>query len=132
MVNTRRQKRISELLKEELGRLILRGVQDPRLAGVTVTDVEISPDLSYAKVFFSLIGDNEEKEDAQEALDHASGYLRHEIADRLELRRIPELSFRLDRSIERGQRILDLLYQIEQENEDDVDDEPSEAGGDVA
>ncbi len=132
MVTTRRQKRISELLKEELGRLILREAQDPRLAGVTVTDVEISPDLSQARVFFSLIGDNEEKEDAREALDHAGGYLRHEIAERLELRRVPQLSFRLDRSIERGQRILDLLYQIEQEDEDDVDDEPSEAGGGIA
>lgn len=122
MVTTRRQKRISELLKEELGKLILRETRDPRLEGVTVTHVEISPDLSHARVFVSLMGNDEEKDEALEGLDHASGYLKHEIAERLELRRIPRLGFRLDPSIERGQRVLDLLYEIEQEREEESED----------
>lgn len=125
MATTRRQKRISELLKEELGKLLLREARDPRLDGVTVTHVEVSPDLNYARVYISLIGDEEEKEEALDALKHAGGYLRREIAERLELRRVPQLNFRLDRSIERGQRVLNLLNQIEEEREDEAPEEES-------
>lgn len=114
MATTRRQKRIGELLKEELGILLLREARDPRLAGVTVIDVEVSPDLGHAQVYVSLIGSQEEKNEALKALEHASGFLKHELADHLELRRVPALTFRLDDSIERGQRILDILYQLEQ------------------
>lgn len=129
MATTRRQKRISELLKEEIGTLLLRKARDPRLDDVTVTHVEISPDLNHARVFISLIGSTQEKNDALEALDHASGYLRHKISERLELRRVPQLNFRFDESIERGQRVLDLLHQIEEESETNLDEEetPSEA-----
>lgn len=98
--------------------MLLREARDPRLAGVTVTNVEISPDLGHARVYVSLIGDEEEKTGALEALDHASGFLRHQIADRLELRRIPVLGFHFDESIERGQRILNILSQMEQEDGD--------------
>lgn len=117
MATTRRQKRVSELLKEELGILLLREAQDPRLAGVTVTDVQISPDLGHARVYISLIGDEEEKHEALEALNHASGFLRHQIGDRLELRHVPRLAFHFDASLERGQRILNILHQIEEEKE---------------
>ncbi len=126
MATTRRQKRVSELLKEEIGSLILRETRDPRLDGVTVTDVEISPDLNHARVYVSMIGSDEEKAEAVEALDHASGFLRHELGQRLELRRVPQLDFRFDRSLERGQRILNLIDQIEEEKEETPGDDESE------
>lgn len=119
MATTRRQKRLGELLKEELGILLLREVRDPRLTGVTVTSVEISPDLGHARVYISLIGDQTARSDALAALDHASGFLRRQIADRLALRRVPTFSFRFDESIERGQRILGILDQIEHTSEDE-------------
>jgi ribosome-binding factor A len=119
MAKTRRQKRLSELLKEELGTLLLREAQDPRLAGVVVTGVEVSPDLGHARVYVSSLGDPTEKTEALDALDHASGFLRHQIASRLELRRVPTLSFHFDESVERGQRILSILDQIEHVGEDE-------------
>lgn len=123
MATTRRQKRINELLKEELGTLLLREVRDPRLRGVTVTDVQVSPDLSHAQVYVSLIGDEEDVAAAMDGLERASGYLRHEIAERIDLRLVPELSFHFDPSLERGQRILDLLDQIEHESHAAPEDE---------
>lgn len=117
MATTRRQKRLGELLREELGTLLLREVRDPRLAGVTVTAVEISSDLGRARVYFSLLGNQTEKADALDALNHAGGFLRHQIAERLRLRRVPTFTFCFDESIERSQRILDILQQIEEESE---------------
>jgi ribosome-binding factor A len=113
MATTRRQKRINELLKEELGLLLLRDVRDPRLAGITVTDVQVSPDLAHANIYVSLIGDEAEVADAMAGLQRASGYLRHQIAERIDLRHVPQLSFHFDPSLERGQRILSLLDEIE-------------------
>lgn len=126
MATTRRQKRINELLKEELGTLLLREARDPRLAGVTVTGVEVSPDLSHARVYISLMGDEAEKTEALSALEHASGFLRHELADRLELRRVPALAFHFDASLERGQRILNILHQIEEERDGTSSNEDKE------
>lgn len=114
MATTRRQKRINELLKEELGLVLLRDVRDPRLSGVTVTDVQVSPDLGHAHVYVSLIGDEAEVAAAMAGLERASGYLRHQIAERVDLRHVPDLSFRFDPSLERGQRILSLLDEIEE------------------
>lgn len=117
MATTRRQKRLGELLKVELGTLLLREARDPRLAGVTVTAVHISADLEHARVYVSVIGSRAERTDALTALDHASGFLRRQIAERLDLRRHPTLSFHFDESIERGQRILSILDEIEQAGE---------------
>jgi ribosome-binding factor A len=123
MATTRRQKRVNELLKEELGLLLLRDVRDPRLRGVTVTDVQVSPDLGHAHVYISLIGDEEEVAAAIGGLERASGYLRHQIAKRIDLRHVPEFNFSFDPSLERGQRILSLLDEIEQESDETSDDD---------
>jgi len=119
MATMRRRKRLAELLKVEIGTLLLREARDPRLAGVTVTKVEISPDLGHARVYISLVGDQTEKSDALAALDHAHGFLRREIAFRLELRRVPTFSFHFDESMERAERILGILHQIDQTPEDE-------------
>jgi ribosome-binding factor A len=103
------------LLKEEISILLLQEARDPRLADVTVTDVEISPDLRHARVYVSLMADEQAKAKALIGLEHATGFLKRELAARLRLRRIPDLSFHLDDSIERSQRIMELLHQIEEE-----------------
>jgi len=106
---SRRQKRVGELLHEELSLLLQRETKDPRFSRVTVTYVEVSADLGVAKVYVTVLGEQPEKQAALEALDHAAGYLRHELGARLRLRRIPRLTFELDEAVERGTRVLELL-----------------------
>jgi len=102
--------RINHQIQRELSELLQREVKDPRLARmVTITDVSVSPDLSYAKVLVSIMGDAEEKADVLEGLAAASRFLCRGLGDRLTLRRIPELDFRQDDSIERGAHLLELI-----------------------
>lgn len=88
-----RRERVSETVREELSELIGFELHDPRLAGVDVTDVQVGPDLRHAHVRVGVWGDEREQEAAIKALDHARHYLRHELARRLNLRKIPELHF---------------------------------------
>jgi ribosome-binding factor A len=110
---TQRTDRIDELIRQELGELLARDVRDPRIGFATVTDVETAPDLSHARVWVSVIGRPEEREAALEGLRHAMPFVRHELARRLSLRRVPELHVRLDDSAERGTRVLRLLAELE-------------------
>ena len=120
MASTRRQKRVGDQLMKELGVLLLREARDPRLGGVTITEVKVSPDLAHARVYFTLMGDEQDKAEALQALNKASGFLRSHIARQMVLRRVPELSFEYDEAYERGQRILEILDQIEREKEQSV------------
>jgi ribosome-binding factor A len=115
---TRRLERLNGLFREELSDLLLRQVKDPRLAQfVSITHVVISPDLSHARVFVSVMGSEEEKESTLKGLTAAANYLRRELNNRISLRRIPDLSFRRDDSLEKGAHVLDLLNQISEEPE---------------
>jgi ribosome-binding factor A len=110
-MTSRRQRRVSELLLEEIG-LIAQELSDPVLAYVNVTDVEVSPDLRHAHVFVSHMGQPEETRTILKALERAAGHLRSELAERGVLRFVPELSFHWDASVDQGQRIDELLKQI--------------------
>jgi len=110
-MTSRRQQRVDELLLEEIS-LIVQELNDPRLSYVSVTDVEVSPDLRYARVFISHMGEAEETPLVLKALGHAASYIRHELAQRAILRYVPEMSFHLDNSLERGERIERLLQQV--------------------
>lgn len=105
-----RQRRVAEFLREEISLLAME-FNDPRLGSVDVTDVEVSPDLRYARVFVASSGESEQKEQILEGLRHASAHIRRELAQRGSFRYVPELSFHWDSSVERGQRIDDLLRQ---------------------
>lgn len=109
---TRRQRRVSELIHRELSLLLMREVRDPRLADVTITDVRITPDLLIARVYFTVLGESEQEQEALAALEHASGFLRTQLAGQVRLRLAPELVFELDRSAEYGRRIDELLAQL--------------------
>lgn len=107
----RRIDRIGELLKGELAELALRKVKDPRLQGLTVTDVSVSPDLSVARVYFAA-ADDEAASRIQAALEKAAPFLRREVGSRLRLRKTPELRFRRDEALEQGTRIEAILREI--------------------
>jgi ribosome-binding factor A len=110
---SRRTEKLNHFIQEEISELLQRQVKDPRLGGfVTVTGVSISSDLRYAKVFISVMGSEEEKRDAMEALANASGFLRKEMGTRLRMRHNPELSFHRDDSIEHGSHILELISRV--------------------
>lgn len=110
---TARTDRIDQLLREEIGAILAKDVQDPRIGFVTVTDVETAPDLSTARVWVSIIGQPEERTTALRALEHAMPFVRHELGSRIRIRRIPELLVRADDSAQRGTRVLQLLAELE-------------------
>jgi ribosome-binding factor A len=103
---------VSELIHRELSLLLMREARDPRLSSVTLTGVDVTPDLLLARVHFSVLGGEEEGEAALAGFTHAAGFLRSELAGRVRLRFAPELVFELDRSSAHGQRIDQLLEQI--------------------
>jgi ribosome-binding factor A len=108
-----RIERINNLIRQEISELLQRQVKDPRLGTfVAVTEVVTSPDLRHAKVFVSCISSKEEKQETLSALAGASRFFRKELAKNLRLRRIPELSFHWDDSIERGDHLLRLIDQV--------------------
>jgi len=110
---THRIQRLNSLLRHEISELLQRQVKDPRLGSfVAVTEVSISPDLRHARIFVSHIGSEEEKQETLSALASASSFFRRELTKRLRLRRIPELSFQWDDSIERGVHLLKLIDQV--------------------
>jgi ribosome-binding factor A len=113
---TRRTERINDLLREEISDLLLRVVKDPRIGGlITITEVDVSPDLRVAKVFVSVMGSDEEKASTFRALDAAANFMQRELRRRLTIRRTPELRFLKDTSLEKGARILELLQQVRED-----------------
>jgi len=113
---TRRTERLGALFRQELSELLRRELRDPRLSQlITITRVEVTPDLQYARVYVSVLGEPEEKREAMAALKGASAYLRHLLGQRLVLRRIPVLQFRLDESLEQGDRLLRLIDRLSRE-----------------
>jgi ribosome-binding factor A len=110
---SQRTDRVDELLRQEIGRILAKDVQDPHIGFATVTDVETTPDLRHAKVWVSVIGGAPERTATLAALDRAMGYVRHELGARLRIRRIPALHVMLDESAERGTRVMRILEELE-------------------
>jgi ribosome-binding factor A len=110
---TARTDRIDQLLRQEIGEILARDVQDPRIGFVTITDVETAPDLSTARVWVSVIGQPEERDRTIRALQRAMPFVRHELGSRIRLRRVPELQLRTDDTAQRGTRVMQLLAELE-------------------
>lgn len=110
-----RQERVQAQLVQEVSEIIRRELRDPRLGFVTLTGAEVSRDLRHARIFVSVLGDAEARKQSLKALNGASGLLRGEFARRAHLRVAPELEFRFDEGIERGQRIFELLHSVEED-----------------
>lgn len=122
MARHRRTERVNQLLREEISRLVRRELKDPRVRSVTVTDVDVSGDLRHATVYLRTLGDETPVEEAIEGFQSAEGFLRGALGRELHLRRIPEFRFEADRTLERAQRIEELLEEAlgsdEEEDED--------------
>lgn len=108
-----RPERVAHLMRREVADILVR-LRDPRISRwVSVTDVEVTPDLSLARVYVSVLAAGDERRCSLEALAHAAGFVRRELAPRLGLREVPEVRFLLDSSIETGARVDELLRKIE-------------------
>lgn len=107
-----RRDRVGDLIKREIAQIIQRELKDPGIGFVTVTGVEVSADLKQAKVFYSVLGDEESKRKSASALKRASGFIQNEIGGRLRLKYTPEILFQFDKSIEYGARIEELIQKI--------------------
>jgi ribosome-binding factor A len=116
---TRRTERVGELLRAELSEILQREVKDPRLNVLfSITEVDVSPDLKTARIYFSVMGDDDARENALRAARAATPFLRRELRPRLSsLRYVPELTFMSDDSIERGARLSALIDQVASETE---------------
>lgn len=112
---SRRQRQVGELLHEEISRIIQHETKDPRLGFVTVTGVDVSPDLHQARVYVSVLGDKVDVKNTLAGLTSAARYFRRLLGQSLSLRYIPELSFKLDTSLEYGLHIDALLDTIQEE-----------------
>lgn len=111
-IMTRRTKQVGEMLREELSDIIRREVKDPRIGFMSITSVDVPPDLRSAQVFVSVLGTDRERVDTLDALRSASRFIRFHLKPRLRMRQIPELEFRDDRSMEYAQRITTTLREI--------------------
>jgi len=125
-MSSQRNERIQELIKEEVSRIIQFRLQDPRVGMVTVTDAKVSVDLRYAKIYFTVLGDEADQVSCLDGLNHARKYIRGELAGNVQLRYVPEITFEFDNSLNQAMRIEELLAGVQPEPRapaDDVDDE---------
>ena len=111
-----RHERVGEEIAHEINAMLAGELKDPRLEGsVVASEVRVQPDMKHARVFVSMRGSSKEQTDAIKALEHAAGYIRSEIIERLQLRRLPELHFTLDLSQEHVERIEQLLRDMKKD-----------------
>ncbi len=116
--SSRRPEQVAENIRQVLAEAIGREVRDPRVGHATITRVEVSGDLSHAKVYVAVLGDEVEKEKAVEGLGSAAGFLRSKLARILTMRTVPHLTFELDRGLQHAMRIDTLLDQVNRERRD--------------
>ncbi len=107
--HSQRAQRVGDQIQRELAPLLREEIKDPRVGRITVTSVEVSADLSHAKVFFTHLAGREHAAEAVEAMQHTAGYLRRELSHRLQLYSVPQLHFVYDDSIETGMRLSQLI-----------------------
>ena len=118
-----RIEKIQELMKQEISKIILQELKDPRIGFVTVTQVEVSRDLSLAKVYISIMGSEEQIEGSWKGLQSSLGFIRREVGHRIRLRITPELRFVLDKSLDYSDHIQKLLLQIERDEKQRTEEE---------
>ena len=123
MAQGRRVERVAALIRREVSELIINGIRDERVhhGMITITEVVVSGDLQHCKIFVSIFGEKDSQEEVMAGLLAASGFLRGELARRLQMRRAPEVIFQLDRGIEKGSNVLTLLNKLQDERKSRVD-----------
>lgn len=111
-MNKRRLDKLAEEIRREIAAILTEEVKDPRLSMVSVTRIEVSNDLGSARILISVLGDEKKQEEAMQALEKARGFVRTELSNRIRLRHSPEISFKLDKSIEHGIRISSIINEL--------------------
>jgi ribosome-binding factor A len=112
LVSKTRAFRISERIREELSAMLLQEIADPRLEGISITDVSVDRELAYADVYVSALEGSERSQEVLEGLEHAQGHLRHNLTQRVELRSFPRLRFHWDPTFERAEKIERLIASL--------------------
>jgi len=116
-----KQQRMGDRIRQILSQLLLREISDPRLQGITVTEVRIDPELMYAKVYVNALGDESREKKVMEGLKKANGFLRREVGQRIRIRNTPELHFYWDKTLERAERINNIISNLDIPPETEVD-----------
>lgn len=114
-----RPERVQEALRQEISRIVHDELKDPRIGFITITKVELTKDLRYAKVYFSVLGEMKDKTLALKGLNSAKGFIKNLVADRIKLRFVPEVAFKIDESLEHMKDIYDILDKIKKEKKAD-------------
>ncbi len=117
MTQSRRVEKVAALIRKEMSHLLLNGLKDHRIQTtmISITDVEVSGDLQHCKIFVSIFGNSTQKNTVFSELEASQSFLKGELGRRLKMRRAPEVVFKLDRGMEKGIPVLDLLGQLENE-----------------
>ena len=123
-MSRQRPERVQEALRQEISRIVQTEIKDPRLGFITITKVYLTKDLRYARVVFSVLGKDSDKHLTLKGLNSAKGYIKGLISDRIKLRYMPEISFKIDDSGEYSSQIMALLNSIERKRIDGKDNNP--------
>lgn len=116
---SQRAKRVAETIHKEISSLLIKGLKDPRIGFVTITSVDVTADLRQAKVYYTLMGSQDDQAQTQSGLDSCSSYVRQQLGKVLRLRHIPEVNFVYDASVAYGQHIEKLLSEVKSDLHDD-------------
>ena len=114
-MSTTRPERVAEAIRKEISIMIHEELKDPRIGFTTITKVEITPDLRYAKIYYTVLGNDKEKKSTEIALKRAKGFIRGHMGDRLKLRVTPEITFKVDKSTEYADKMERLFDKIHEE-----------------
>ncbi len=115
MLVVKRSERVADLIKMEIADILIKKIKDPRVGFVTVTGVDVTDDLRYAKVYISVMEDEVTRKKTLAGLNSASSFIRSELGRRLVMRRIPELAFKIDNSLEQAAHIFEVLDKIKRD-----------------
>lgn len=119
-MSSQRPGRVQEAIRQEVSKILHDEIRDPRLGFLTITDVELTNDLRFARIYFSVLGDEKAKKLALKGLNSAKGYIKGLLGDRIKLRYMPDIEFKIDEALERTQHIYDLFEQIKKEKKPDA------------
>lgn len=118
-MSKKRSEKVAEAIHEMVSELLVKGLKDPRIGFVTITGVKLTDDLGLARIYFSVLGSEDEKKSAIAGLNSARGFIRKEVGKNLRMRYVPDIVFEFDASVEYGSRIESLLKEISQTEKDD-------------
>ena len=117
-MSSARPERVQEAIRQEISKIVQNEIKDPRLGFLTITAVELTRDLRYARVYFSVLGEGKDKRLALKGLTSAKGYIKGLLADRIKMKFMPDIEFKVDDSYEHTRRIHDILEKLEKERHD--------------